>query len=215
LIGVFGGTFDPVHLGHLRPAVEMAEEVGLDRVHVLPAGHPPHRGAPRVATEHRLAMLEAAIAGQPGFQLDRREVDREGPSYMAETLAGLRAEIGPDEPLALMLGMDAFLGLASWHQWERLPELAHIVVSHRPGWDPDSMEDQGGPLAALVAERGVIEPRVLADEPAGRVHLMPVTQLDISSTRIRAIIADGRSPRYLLPDAVCDYIHHHRLYRKD
>ena len=215
MIGVFGGTFDPVHLGHLRPAVELAETLGLERLHLIPAGHPPHRRAPRTETEHRLAMLRLAIADQPGFVLDQRELRRDGPSYMVETLAELRAEVGMETPLALLLGMDAFLGLASWHQWQRLPELAHVVVSHRPGWSPHSLEDQGGPLATFTTENRVERVAELHGRPAGAVFLSPVTQLDISSSRIRALLAEGRSPRWLLPDPVHSYIHDNRLYLED
>ncbi len=215
MIGIFGGTFDPVHLGHLRPALELAEVLELERLHILPAGHPPHRRAPHATTEQRLAMLRRAVAGQPGFELDEREIRRSGPSYMVDTLAEVRAEIGETTPLALLLGMDAFLGLASWHQWERLSELAHLVVSHRPGWSPQGLEDQGGPLAAFTASRRVTDTGELHRAPAGRLYLQPVSQLDISSSRIRELLAAGRSPRYLLPESVHDYIQDNRLYREN
>lgn len=215
MIGIFGGTFDPVHLGHLRPALELAEALALERLHIMPAGHPPHRRVPRATTEQRLAMLRRGVAGQPGFMLDEREIRRSGPSYMVETLAELRAEVGESTPLALLLGMDAFLGLASWHQWERIPELAHLVVSHRPGWSPHGLEDQGGPLAEFTAARRVMEATALHRAPAGHLFLQPVSQLDISSSRIRELLATGRSPRYLLPESVHDYIQDNRLYREN
>lgn len=215
MIGIFGGTFDPVHLGHLRPALELAEVLELERLHIMPAGHPPHRRAPVATSEQRLEMLRRGVADQPGFTLDEREIRRDGPSYMVETLAELRAEVGETTPLALLLGMDAFLGLVSWHQWERIAELAHVVVSHRPGWSPHGLEDQGGPLADFTAERRATDPAELHRAPAGRLFLQPVSQLDISSSRIRELLATGRSPRYLLPESVHDYIQDNRLYMEN
>ncbi|HMA11917.1 MAG TPA: nicotinate (nicotinamide) nucleotide adenylyltransferase, partial [Steroidobacteraceae bacterium] len=122
-IGIFGGTFDPIHFGHLRLAEEMAEAIGLDRVLFIPAGQPPHRGAPRTAAAHRLEMVRRAVAGNPRFEADAREVNRLRPSYTVDTLNELRAELGNERPLWLLLGADAFLGLPSWHEWRRLFEL--------------------------------------------------------------------------------------------
>ncbi|MFO8155159.1 MAG: nicotinate-nucleotide adenylyltransferase [Pseudomonadota bacterium] len=215
MIGIFGGTFDPVHLGHLRPALELAEVLELERLHIMPAGNPPHRRPPRATTEQRLEMLRRGVAGQSGFILDEREIRRDGPSYMVETLAELRAEVGESTPLALLLGMDAFLGLVNWHQWERIAELAHVVVSHRPGWSPHGLEDQGGALADFTAARRVLETQALHRLPAGHLFLQPVSQLDISSSRIRELLATGHSPRYLLPESVHDYIQDNRLYMEN
>ncbi len=213
MIGIFGGTFDPVHFGHLRPALELFEILGLEELRLVPAGTPPHRRPPRANSAQRLQMLRLAIAGQPGFVLDEREIERSGPSYMVDTLAELRSELGGQRPLCLLLGMDAFLGLTSWHRWEEIPRLAHLVVSHRPGWLPEHLDDHGGPLAELADGSMVEEPRRLADAPGGYIFMHPVTQLDISSTRIRALIRNGRNPRYLLPDGVWNHIREQGLYQ--
>ncbi len=213
MIGIFGGTFDPVHIGHLRPALELFEILQLDELRLIPAGIPPHRRAPRASCAQRLFMLRKAIAGQPGFVLDEREIERTGPSYMVDTLGELRAELGEQRSLCLLLGMDAFLGLSSWHRWEEIPRLAHLVISHRPGWLPEHLDDHGGPLAELADSCLVADPRELTRKPAGLIFMQPVTQLDISSTRIRALIRGGRNPRYLLPDEVWIYIQEQQLYR--
>ena len=132
-IGIFGGTFDPIHYGHLRTAFELLQALRLGELRFMPAGNPPHREQPMASAEQRVAMVRAATAGQPGFTVDDRETRREGPSYSVDTLAGLRAE-HPTRPLCLIVGMDAFLGLPKWHQWQDILKLAHLVVAHRPGW---------------------------------------------------------------------------------
>ena len=207
MIGVFGGTFDPIHFGHLRPAWELAETLSLSEVRFVPARIPPHRTQPVASPKQRLQMVRAALEGVAGFRVDERELGREGPSYMVDTLASLQADL-PGERLCLMLGMDAFLGLPSWHQWERLPAMAHLVVAHRPGWTPPTE----GPLAALVAGRRAETARDLALQTAGLVMLQPVSQLEISSTGIRALIGSGRSPRFLMPEAVVQWIAAEGLY---
>ena len=211
-IGVLGGTFDPVHFGHLRSALELLETLGLAEVRLVPCGHPPHRSPPRAPASARLAMLELAVTGQPGLRVDPRELERPGPSYMVDTLASLREEQGT-RPLCLILGSDAFLGLPGWHRWQELVQLAHLVVMHRPGWDLD--DNLAAPLAQLVEARRVYEAAALAAQPAGSILLVPVTPLDISATAIRTLIAAGRSPRYLLPDVVWEHIRAHGLYDSD
>ncbi len=213
MIGIFGGTFDPVHIGHLRPALELFEILQLDELRLIPAGMPPHRRAPRASGAQRLLMLHKAIAGQPGFVLDEREIERTGPSYMVDTLSELREELGGQRPLCLLLGMDAFLGLSSWYRWQEIPRLTHLVVSHRPGWLPEHLDDHGGPLAELADSCLVTDPCELTCKPAGLIFMQPVTQLDISSTRIRALIRKGRNPRYLLPDEIWIYIQEQQLYQ--
>lgn len=211
-IGILGGTFDPVHFGHLHSALELQETLGLAEVRLIPCGHPPHRNPPRAPASARLAMLELAVTGQPGLRVDPRELERPGPSYMVDTLTSLRDELGK-APLCLILGSDAFLGLPGWHRWQELVQLAHLVVMHRPGWVLD--HSLAAPLAQLVDTRRVYEAAALAAQPAGSILLVPVTPLDISSTAIRTLIAAGRSPRYLLPDAVWEHIRTHGLYDAD
>jgi len=197
MIGIFGGTFDPVHIGHLRLATEVAETLGLDRVHLVPAAIPPHRGEPLLDPTTRLDLVARSIADEPGFVLDDREHRRTGPSYTADTLAEFAAEF-PDEPRVLMMGMDAFNGLPGWHEVERILELAHIAVATRPG------SEATGTAADWLAERRV-EPAELADAPVGRIVPVAITRLDISATTLRALVEQRRSLRYLVPDPVAAY----------
>jgi nicotinate-nucleotide adenylyltransferase len=209
-IGVFGGTFDPIHFGHLRLAEELAVAIGLSRVLFIPAGKPPHRGAPHTAATHRLEMVRLAIAGNPRFIFDARETQRAQPSYTVDTLTDLRTELGKEQPLWLLLGSDAFLGLSSWHDWQRLFELANIAVAARPGnWLMQS-EAMQEPLKGEVLKRQVAE--AAAAGPAGSVLLRQMTPLEISATAIRDTLAQKGSVRYLLPDAVLGYINEHQLY---
>jgi len=207
-IGVLGGTFDPIHYGHLRPALESLQALDLAEIRFIPCRQPPHRGWPLATPEQRLAMLQLAIAEQPGFRIDERELDRDGPSYMVDTLTSLRAEIG-NYPLCLMLGMDAFDGLPGWQRWQQIPELAHLVVLGRPGTDLPVR----GVLGDLLKQRQTRDPALLGAQPAGRIWLQPATQLAIAATQIRDLCAQGNSPRYLLPDSVWKYIRDRGLYR--
>jgi nicotinate-nucleotide adenylyltransferase len=207
-IGIFGGTFDPIHFGHLRTAFELLHALRLAEVRLVPAGTPPHRGNPLCDARHRLDMVRAAIADQPGLTVDDREVRREGPSYTVLTLRELRDEL-PARPICLLLGMDAFLGLPQWHQWQSVFDLAHVVVAHRPGWTaPDA-----GILGALLEARATRRVEDLHEAVAGRIHVRPVTQLEISSTDLRDLIVAGEDPRYLLPDSVRALIRDTGCYR--
>jgi nicotinate-nucleotide adenylyltransferase len=196
-IGIFGGTFDPIHFGHLRTAFELLQALRLAEMRFMPAGNPPHRDTTVATAEQRLAMVTAATQGQAGFVVDDREIRREGLSYSVDTMRTLRADF-PDRPLCLIVGMDAFLGLPKWHQWRELLELAHLVVAHRPGWRAPSM----GPLGELLVDRGTGRIGDLHEARAGCIYIHAVTQLEISSTEVRKLIAAGRDPRYLMPDAV-------------
>ena len=207
-IGIFGGTFDPIHFGHLRPALEVMEALSLAEVRFVPNRLPPHRGLPQVAAELRLEMLRIALSQQPGFRVDDRELRRDGPSYTAETLVDLRHQVHADTPLCLIMGMDAFLGLPRWHRWRELFELAHLVVAQRPGAAPAYPDE----LAALLDGRCVTAGADLRSSPAGLVHLMSVTQLEISATGLRNALASGRSGRFLVPEPVWRYIKKHGLY---
>jgi nicotinate-nucleotide adenylyltransferase len=196
-VGIFGGTFDPIHYGHLRTALELKQRINLAAVHFVPCAKPPHRTAPMTDGGLRLRMVEAAIADEAGFVADARELERAGLSYTVDTLASFRAEFG-DQSLCLLLGMDAFLGLAGWHRWRELPMLAHIVVAHRPGWEAP----KSGALGTLLRERRAPSVDDLATTPAGYVHVQPVTQLEISSTDLRDSLRAGRDPQFLVPDSV-------------
>ena len=211
--GILGGTFDPIHFGHLRMAEELAEALGIERVRFIPAGSPPHRGQPRAEARHRLALAHLAVAGNPRFEVDDREILRERPSYSVDTLTDLRGETSPGTPLVLFMGSDAFLGLNTWHRWRELFDLTHIAVAHRPGFSPSLWED-----ALPDALRRELDKRLTdqADElraaPAGKVFLHPITQLDISASQIRDRCLRGKSLRYLLPDPLIDYLYENRLY---
>jgi nicotinate-nucleotide adenylyltransferase len=206
-MGVFGGTFDPIHFGHLRTAFEMLQALRFDEVRFMPCGSPPHRDSPIADAELRLQMVKVATAGQHGFVVDDRELHRAGPSYSVDTLAALRDEF-PQRPIALMIGMDAFLGLPKWYHWREILELAHVVVAHRPGWRAPDM----GPLGELLAERGTHRIDDTHQAKSGHIYIHDVTQLEISSSEIRELVAAGRKPRFLTPDAVLDVIEQSGCY---
>ena len=206
-VGIFGGTFDPVHYGHLRAALEARELLKLEDFRLLPAGTPPHRSNTVASAVHRLAMLQLAVSEYSGFGVDDREVRREGNSYMADTLREIREEIG-DSPLLLIIGQDAANALDSWHQWQSIFDLAHLVIMRRP----ESTLAWSGELKNQMERRLVRDQKQLGDESAGLVFPLEVTQLAISSTGIRNQLLAGRSPRFLLPDAVIDYIEQNTLY---
>lgn len=207
MIGVFGGTFDPIHYGHLRPALEVQQALGMRQIRFIPSFIPPHRAKPGASAQQRLAMLQLAIADQSGFVVDTIELDRGGPSYMVDTLTALRDELG-DEPIALILGQDAFARLDSWHHWRRVNELAHVVVVSRPG----GTLPQSGPLAELLAQRRCHELALLHEHSAAKLWVQEVTSLDISATKIRAL-AKQSGFRFLTPEPVREYIEAQGLYR--
>lgn len=200
-IGIFGGTFDPIHYGHLRTAFELMEALSLAEVRFMPAGDPPHRDRPHAPVASRVAMVRAALGDQPRFFLDEREVERDGPSYSVDTLSSLRREF-VDRSLCLIIGMDAFLGLPKWHRWQEILDLAHIIVAHRPGW---RVADTG-PLQELVRVKGTGRINDLHEAAAGRIFVHAVTQLEISSTDLRALIKAGHDPKFLMPDTVRNLI---------
>lgn len=217
-LGLFGGTFDPVHFGHLRLAEEAADSLGLAQVRWIPAGQPAARGVPQVGAAQRLAMVRLAIADNPRFELDSGEVDAAladaaRPSYTVTTLERLRQATvcGAQRPLVLLVGADAFAGLVNWHRWERLFDLAHIAVACRPGFpvDPARLPDA---LARIYRQRHCPQGTALAGTPAGAIVSFSMTQLDISATKIRALLSKGASVRYLIPDAQLAYIRDHHLY---
>ena len=196
-VGIFGGTFDPIHLGHLRTGFELLQLLSLAELRWIPVGDPGHREAPLASAELRLAMLRAAVADQPGFVVDDREMRRAGASFTIDTLEELRAEL-PGRPLCLVLGMDAFLGFTRWRRWQDILVLAHLVVAHRPGWE----RPMEGELGGLLAARGTTLAADLHAATAGRIYVHAVTQLEISSTGLRDIITSGRDPRFLVPEPV-------------
>ncbi|MCM0611071.1 nicotinate-nucleotide adenylyltransferase [Marinobacter sediminum] len=205
---IYGGTFDPVHHGHLRLALEISDRLGVGQVSLVPCHIPPHRGDTGASSEQRLHLLTLAVADEPQLRVDERELKRSGASYTADTLRQLRNELGPDAPLVMVVGTDAFGGFDRWREWQQIPELAHIVVVRRPG---SELEPSGVP-ARLLAEREACDPEALSSQPCGLILELNPPLLDISATGIRERIADGRSARYLMPDSVWFEIRRQGLY---
>ncbi len=207
-IGMLGGTFDPVHIGHLRGALEVAESLALDELRLTPSARPPHRGTPQVSARDRLAMVECAVAGVAPLVVDARELQRDKPSYTIDTLELMRGELAAHDQVFLLLGWDAFCGLPTWHRWEELLQHCHILVLQRPDADsepPDALRN-------LLAARSVSDPLALKG-PSGQIAFVWQTPLAVSATQIRQLLASGKSVRFLVPDAVLAYIDAHGLYR--
>ena len=207
-IGLLGGTFDPIHIGHLRPAIEARDAIGLAEVRLIPNHIPPHRANPHCSSEQRLAMVRLAAAENRHFVVDERELWRDKPSYTIDTLIELRQEL-PDTPLCFLMGMDSLLGLPGWHRWRELLDYAHLVVSTRPGWQPDYPAE----LAELLARHQVKEVAALHRQRAGHIWLASNQPIELSATRLRELLAAGEDPRYLLPVPVAHYIDQQGLYR--
>ena len=207
-IGVLGGMFDPVHFGHLRPMLEVKEALALRRMHLVPCAHPPHRAEAKVSVAQRVEMLRLAVAGEAGVVVDEREIRRSTPSYTYDTLVSLREELG-EQPICLLVGMDAFKGLTTWYRWQALVSMCHLVVMTRPGWQLSGDEV----LQTYVADHQTDVVDQLHQEASGKLFFCEVTALDISSTKLRACLQQGVNARYLLPEEVRVYIQEHALYK--
>jgi len=196
-MGIFGGTFDPIHLGHLRPAYEVMQALGLEQVRFLPNRLPPHREPPWLDTETRRQLVETAIADVDGFVLDDRELKREGPSYMVDTLAGLKNDF-PEHSLCFIMGMDAFSGFTRWHRWQDILNLCHLIIITRPGAvTPDFAE-----FREMIESRICDQTEALVESQQGQILLQSVTLLDISASQIRQSLMAGASIRYLVPESI-------------
>ena len=209
-IGLLGGTFNPIHFGHLRMAQELADAVNLDKVRFIPSANPPHKTAPNVSAEHRCQMVQLAIENNPQFLLDTRELNRIGASYTIDTLISLRSELGNDVALSLMMGSDAFTKLNTWHRWQELLNFCHLILVQRPSSLIKQPLDNG--LETLLHEHYTEDADDLSAQAAGCIHMQSVTALDISSTAIRAAFKNKLTPRYLLPENVIHYIELNQLY---
>lgn len=210
LVGVFGGTFDPVHYGHLRSALELVERLQLEQLRLMPSAQPPHRDAPQCSAMHRAAMIDLAVAGEHRLACDARELQRLGKSYTIDSLIELRSELGADTGLCMVLGCDAVLDVSRWHRWQELLDWAHIVVLARPGWELP----QTGAVAQWLNAHRLDDARALRRQSAGSIVIEELRPLAISSTEVRALLTAGRSARYLIPQSVLDYIQTHQLYRQ-
>ena len=206
-IGILGGTFDPIHFGHLRMALELYQALDLAEVRLIPCYQPVHRKLPVATPEQRLAMVQKAINREPALQVDACEIERQGPSYTIDTLITLHDRL-PNTPLCIFMGIDALLNFPSWHKWEAILQLAHLVVAHRPQYQLPKT----GVVADLLKQRLTKHAADLHKQAAGLIFLHPVTSLEISSTDIRKQIAMGMNPRFLLPNSVYDYIKQHGTY---
>jgi len=193
-----GGTFDPIHYGHLRPALDVLQQVGLSEVRFIPNRIPPHREVPKLSDQQRAELVQLAISDRAEFVFDGRELERDGPSFMVDTLQSLKDDF-PDMTLCLIMGMDAFNGLPQWHRWQSILELCHIIVTTRPGADLPSFA-----LKAPLAQNINRAPESLLQRSFGQILLQSVTQLDISASQIRNYLSLGQSTQYLLPETVRD-----------
>ena len=208
MLGILGGTFDPIHFGHIKPALELLQFLPLDEIRFIPCGFPPHRPMPGASARQRWHMLSTVVKHQAGLRADDRELTRDGPSYTVDTLLDLRSEFGRQRPICLILGTDAYRSLPSWYRWREIPALGHIIIMTRPGTELPSK----GQAAELLGQLGVQDPEILRHSPHGRILTCAITPWDISSSAIRACIQAGEVPRYMLPGAVWAYIKRHGLY---
>ena len=210
MIGILGGTFDPIHFGHLRPALEIFEQLGLDELRLIPSAKPPHRWQPEASEAHRLAMVELAVKGADGFVVDDREYHRDGASYTVDTLASIRDEIdkkkGESEPLCMLIGMDAFEHFTTWHDWQGILNLAHLVISSRPGTRMVETAD-------WMKDRVTEDINDLQKTSAGKLYFANVSQYDLSATFLRKQILAGKSLQYATPVDVSEYIKQNKLYK--
>jgi len=207
-VGIFGGTFDPIHIAHLRMALEIKQQLHLDEMRLLPCYLPPHRPAPGATAEERVAMLKIALQDCAELVIDERELQRDKPSYTYDTLCELRAEVGEQVSLCLCMGMDSFVTLDTWHNWDQLLQLAHIVVVARPGW---FLPESGAVADLLNVYRN--DSDAIAQQAAGAIVVLEQRLLAISATDIRTQIRAGNSPQFLVPDGVWSYIRNHQLYQ--
>jgi nicotinate-nucleotide adenylyltransferase len=213
LIGILGGTFNPIHFGHLRMAQELADALNLDEVRFIPSANPPHKNKPQVSAEHRASMVQLAIADNPTFQLDTRELNRAGASYTIDTLISLRDELGSKVSICLMMGSDAFTKLDSWHRWDELLNYCHIILVQRPEQQPSTKTEKlSDQMTHFLSAHYTENLDDLAEKTAGYIHMQQITAQDISATKIREKLAAGSSAKYLVPEAVLAYIAQHQLY---
>ncbi len=213
-IGILGGTFDPIHFAHLRLAEEIKEEFSINELRLIPSATPPHRSNPIATAAQRIAMLNMAIIDNPSLKIDDREANRPGPSFTVDTLREIRLEADPNQPIVLIMGIDAFLKLHTWHEWKAIFNLANIVIAQRSGYEKKNVLDQTNSVF-----KSEIEPRITENKNSfmrnisGKIFLYQFTGLSISSTMVRKFINQDRSLKYLIPDSIRNYIKREGLYK--
>lgn len=216
LIGILGGTFNPIHYGHLRMAQEIAEALKLNEVRFIPSANPPHKALPTVSADSRAEMVQLAIADNPLFKLDTRELNRSGASYTIDTLVSLRSEINPEQnsktAFCLIMGTDAFVKFNTWHRWQEILSYCHIILVQR---SVESSEQQplADELAQLLQNLYTENVSDLSSQEAGFIHMQNITSLSISSTMIRSAFRLKRIPRYLTPPSIIEYIEENQFYK--
>lgn len=211
LVGILGGTFNPIHYGHLRMAQELADGLDMNEVKFIPSANPPHKESITVSAEHRAAMVKLAIADNPTFSINELELKRDGASYTIDTLIELRKSLGRETALCLMMGSDAFIKLNTWHRWQELLDYAHIILVQRPGMPPpDKLPSE---LETLLHDHYTEQVSDLSKENAGFINMQTIPALEISATQIRETLKHGASVRYLLPKEVIGYIQQQKLYQ--
>jgi nicotinate-nucleotide adenylyltransferase len=213
LVGILGGTFNPIHFAHLRMAQELANGLGMDEVRFIPSANPPHKDSVTVSAQHRATMVKLAISDNPLFTLDKRELERKGTSYTIDTLISLREQLGNDTALCLMMGSDAFIKLNTWHRWQELLDYAHIILVQRlsQGKPQEPLPDE---LQTLLRDHYAEQVSDLHEEKAGLINMQAISAQEISATQIRELLKLGQSVRYLLPKEVIEYIQQQHLYQQ-
>ena len=208
LMGIYGGTFDPVHHGHLKPVSEAAHQLSMDRVTLIPCHIPPHKAGPSASAAHRLAMLKCAIEQAPLFAIDTQELEKDRSSYSYQTLKAIK-QANPERHLCFFMGMDSLLNFDKWYRWQDLLSLSHFVVCRRHVEGEASL----GSLASGLTPHLSKNPQDLRTQSAGTILLLNTHYQDVSSTKLRQRIANNAPYRHLMPVPVANYIEHHKLYR--
>ena len=204
-IGLFGGTFNPVHTGHLLAADAVREQLGLDVIRFLPAAYSPFKVRPELSDRHRVAMLEHAVADYPEFKIDTRELHMQGPSYTINTLKSINRD-SPRNRLYLLIGMDAWKGFEHWHKWQEIIEICHLAITTRPGYSPEN-------LSNFWQAKQVTDADEIKSSRAGKLIFVSVPRSEAASSEIRKYIKKSQSTKSFLPDSVAQYIEEHQLYR--
>ncbi|CAK7031734.1 MULTISPECIES: nicotinate-nucleotide adenylyltransferase [Providencia] len=211
LQALFGGTFDPIHFGHLRPVQALAQQVGLEKIILLPNHVPPHRPQPEATPLQRLEMVKLAVKNNPLFAIDTRELEKDSPSYTIETLSQLRQEMGPTQPLAFIIGQDSLLSINTWYEWEKILDNCHLLVCARPGYATQFTDPK---MQAWLVQHQATTPSQLSQSANGYIFIGDTPLINISATEIREKLNAGDTCSELIPETVLQYIHQQHLYQR-